>query len=94
MGIVREFIEDPEYLESTLRKWGSIVAGGLFSGGWWCWADAVPQGRYPSECAWRLRRSRARAAILVRHVCALAPACFAGGPLCTGTCPLRREGLR
>jgi len=41
MGIVREFIEDPEYLESTLRKWGSIVAGGLFSGGWWCWADAV-----------------------------------------------------
>ena len=38
--------------------------------------------------------SGTRAVILLRHVCALAPAGFAGGPLCTGTCPLRREGLR
>ncbi len=41
MGLVRELIEDPEYLESTLRKWGPIMAGGLFSGAWWCWASAV-----------------------------------------------------
>ena len=43
MGVisVREWITDPDLLESTLRKWGPVISGGLFSSAWWSWANAI-----------------------------------------------------
>lgn len=32
---------DWEWFGSVARKWGPVLAGGLFGAAWWIWADAL-----------------------------------------------------
>lgn len=53
-GLLKTYIENPEELESSMRKWAPVVSGGLFSGAWWSWANAVisVKGTYPTKDIW------------------------------------------
>jgi hypothetical protein len=52
--LLRNYIENPEELDASMRKWAPVVSGGLFSGAWWSWANAVisVDGPYPSKDVW------------------------------------------
>jgi hypothetical protein len=48
-GGLRYYLENGDELEASMRKWGPLISGGLFSAAWWSWANAVISQKHVEE---------------------------------------------
>jgi hypothetical protein len=58
MNVVRYYVQNGDELEASMRKWGPLISGGLFSAAWWSWSNAVISQKqtdhpdFPAKFAW------------------------------------------